>query len=61
MDEAITACETRFGATTPLIDHPVLGAMSAKQWRKFHLVHTRHHAPQLTRLRDLGTSSAGGY
>ncbi len=54
MDKAIAACEQRFGAETRLADHPVLGALKASQWRKFHRVHARHHAPQIERLRRAG-------
>jgi hypothetical protein len=54
MDASIAACEQRFGASTRLADHPVLGALKASQWRKFHEVHARHHAPQIERLRRMG-------
>ena len=53
MDAAIAACEQQFGAETRLADHPVLGALKASQWRKFHRVHARHHAPQIERLRQM--------
>jgi hypothetical protein len=52
MDAAIAACEQRFG-TVPLSDHPILGALSGIQWRKFHSVHARHHAAQIERLRSM--------
>ena len=54
MDAAIAACEQQFGAATRLADHPILGALTASQWRKFHRVHARHHAPQIERLRRMG-------
>jgi len=54
MDIAIAACEERFGAGTRILDHPILGALSARQWRKFHAIHARHHAPQIQRLRRQG-------
>lgn len=53
MDAAMTACESRFGASVPLLDHPILGPLNARQWRRFHLVHARDHAPQLARLRSV--------
>ena len=53
MDTAISACEQRFGAALPLVDHPILGALNARQWRKFHAIHARHHASQIERLRQL--------
>ena len=50
MDEIIRRCERRMGASTKL-DHPILGPLSVRQWRKFHLVHGRHHAKQIYKLR----------
>lgn len=51
MEEIIRECEARFGSRKPVGDHPVLGPLTAKEWRKFHLVHGRHHAKQILRLR----------
>ncbi len=51
MDEAITKCEERYGKRTKLVDHPLLGAFTARQWRKFHWVHGRHHVRQILRMR----------
>jgi Protein of unknown function (DUF1569) len=50
MDAAITQCETRFGKRK-LMDHPILGPLTAQQWRKFHSVHGHHHLKQIQRLR----------
>jgi len=52
MDAIITQCEARFGRATKLLDHPILGPLTAAQWRKFHFVHGRHHEKQLLRLRE---------
>jgi hypothetical protein len=52
MDAIITACEGRFGRGAKLLDHPILGPLSATQWRKFHVVHGMHHQKQLLRLRE---------
>jgi hypothetical protein len=52
MDAIIAQCETRFGRGVDLLDHPILGPLTATQWRKFHLVHGMHHAKQLLRLRE---------
>jgi hypothetical protein len=52
MDEIITRCAGRFGERIKLLDHPILGPLSAGQWRKFHLVHGRHHVKQIQRLRQ---------
>jgi hypothetical protein len=53
MDALITQCENRFGRTTRILDHPVLGPLTARQWRKFHLAHAHHHAKQILRLRSM--------
>src|SRR5581483_5178789 len=39
MDEVIGECDSRFGRGKPLADHPILGPLTAYEWRKFHLVH----------------------
>ena len=51
MDEVIANCEKRYGSKTKLLDHPILGPLTAHQWRKFHWVHGRHHLKQLCNLR----------
>ena len=52
MDAVISEAEKKFGSHAPLIDHPILGPLRARQWRKFHWVHGRHHLKQLQRLRE---------
>lgn len=47
MDSGLAECERKFGANTRILDHPILGPLTAAQWRKFHLVHGRHHARQI--------------
>jgi len=47
MESGFNDCERRFGVTTKIMDHPLLGPLTASQWRKFHLVHGRHHAQQI--------------
>jgi hypothetical protein len=34
-----------------LLDHPILGPLTAAQWMKFHRVHGMHHVKQMQRLR----------
>ena len=55
MDAIIGECEARFGRRVPLLDHPILGPLSATQWRKLHVVHGHHHLKQLLRLRESAT------
>jgi hypothetical protein len=47
MDGLIGQCEEKFGARNQLLDHPILGPLTGAQWRKFHLVHGRHHLKQI--------------
>ena len=55
MDAIIAQCEARFGRRVKLLDHPLLGPLTATQWRKLHLVHGRHHQKQLLHLRETST------
>jgi len=59
MDAIIAQCEARFGRRVQLLDHPILGPLTAPQWRKLHLVHGRHHRKQLLRLREDTTRQMG--
>jgi len=52
MNALIDECEARFGKRKPIADHPVLGPLTAPEWRKFHLVHGRHHVKQILRLKN---------
>ena len=52
MDTAIARCEARYGKDTRIMDHPVLGPLTAAQWRKFHFVHGKHHVKQILQLRE---------
>ena len=52
MDDLIAQSEARFGKRTPVLDHPFLGPLTARQWRKFHWVHGRHHLKQIRKLRE---------
>jgi hypothetical protein len=51
MDQTLDRCEQRFGRGK-IAAHFLFGPLSARQWRKFHWVHTRHHAAQLKALRQ---------
>jgi hypothetical protein len=52
MERVISECDSRFGQGEPIADHPILGPMTASEWRKFHWVHGKHHARQIIRLRE---------
>lgn len=51
MDRVIAQCEQRYGSRIKVLDHPVLGPLTARQWRKFHLAHGRHHVKQILERR----------
>jgi len=55
MDEIITRCEAAFGKRDKLLDHPILGPLTAAQWRKLHLVHGLHHVKQIRSRRRAAT------
>jgi hypothetical protein len=51
MDKIITQSEARFGRGK-VLDHLILGPLTAAQWRKFHWIHGRHHVKQILQLRQ---------
>ena len=51
MDAALRAAEQRLPGNRPIADHPILGPLTLRQWRRFHWVHTRHHMKQIAGLR----------
>jgi DinB family protein len=57
MDQTMQRCEEQFGEKIKIADHPILGPLSLRGWRKFHWVHTRHHMKQIARLRNGGNAS----
>jgi hypothetical protein len=59
MDAIIAQCEAHFGPWVHVLDHPILGPLTAPQWRKLHLVHGQHHLKQLLRLRESATIHIG--
>jgi hypothetical protein len=52
MENVIAECDSRFGRGKPIAEHPILGPLTAREWRKFHWVHGRHHARQIIRLKN---------
>jgi hypothetical protein len=49
MDDLLDHCRQRFGLQR-VASHFVLGPLRPDQWRRFHVVHLRHHQGQLRRL-----------
>jgi len=52
MDDAIAQAAQKFGASTRLLDHPILGPLGADDWCLFHRIHGHHHVKQILRRRD---------
>jgi hypothetical protein len=50
MDELLERAEGHF-RSTPCLSHFALGPLNIAQWRRFHLVHGRHHIRQITTIR----------
>ena len=53
MDAMLADAEKRFGAKTRVLRHPILGPLTAQQWRKFHKVHGCHHLKQVVERSQL--------
>ena len=49
MDERISQCRQSFGIQR-VASHFLLGPLRPDQWRRFHVVHIRHHLDQLKRI-----------
>jgi hypothetical protein len=49
-DQVLGEAERRFGSARS-VSHGVLGPLSIAQWRRFHLVHGRHHLKQIWAIR----------
>jgi hypothetical protein len=49
MDSLIDSCRQRFGPQR-VTSHFLLGPLRPDQWRRFHVVHIRHHLGQLRRI-----------
>jgi uncharacterized protein DUF1569 len=51
MDARIGEAQAKLGKGVVAV-HPIIGPLTAKQWRKFHWEHTRHHMKQIATLRE---------
>jgi hypothetical protein len=51
MDAFLTHCEEKLGRGK-LLDHPILGPLTAAEWKKFHMVHGLHHVKQIRKLQQ---------
>ena len=51
MDRVIAECEARLGKKARMLDHAILGPLTASKWRRFHWAHGQHHVKQIWKLR----------
>jgi hypothetical protein len=51
MDATLTDAERRFGKSIRVLDHPIVGPLTAQEWRRFHRVHAYHHFRQIAARR----------
>lgn len=51
MDSKIAQAQSKLGNGIIAV-HPIIGPLTARQWRKFHWSHTRHHMKQIAALRE---------
>lgn len=49
LDALFDAAEQKFGSKKA-ISHMVLGPMTVAEWRRFHLIHGRHHMDQVRKI-----------
>ena len=56
MDATLADAEKRFGTKVRLLDHPILGPLTAREWRRFHRTHARHHMKQIAERSRQGNS-----
>jgi len=52
IDQLFAQAESLFGSRRA-ISHVVLGPLSIYQWRRFHLIHGRHHLRQIRAIRTV--------
>ncbi len=51
LDRRVDAAEKIFGPKRRAVSHMVLGPLNVAQWRRFHLIHGRHHIKQIVAIR----------
>ncbi len=54
LDATLSDAERRFGGDAKLLDHPILGPLSTKDWRRFHRTHAVHHLKQIAKAHRQG-------
>ena len=52
LNATLEDAERRFGKKIRLLEHPMLGPLTAEEWRRFHRVHAEHHFRQIVARRQ---------
>jgi len=50
LDDVVARAESLFGFRRS-VNHAILGPLSMRQWRRFHLIHGLHHVKQIKAIR----------
>ena len=58
LDATLDDAQRRFGGSAKVLQHPVLGPLSAQEWRRFHRTHARHHLRQIAQLAEEASARA---
>ena len=56
LDAKLEKCSQLFGKQS-FAAHFIFGPLTAEQWRRFHLVHAKHHLAQIKRIRKQTTAA----
>ena len=51
LDGRLNETASQFGQHTRSVSHLILGPLSPLEWRRFHMVHGRHHIRQIDEIR----------
>ena len=60
MDASLADAEKRFGSSAKVLDHPILGPLNSRDWRRVHLAHARHHLKEISRRTRRGSFRSAG-
>ncbi len=55
VERVLCEAEEVFGSRVRSVTHPILGPMTPKEWRQFHLRHGLHHVRQIRRTMEQET------
>jgi Protein of unknown function (DUF1569) len=59
MDATLADAEKRFGTAVKILDHPILGPLTTRDWRRVHRTHAKHHLKQIEKRVRQASSGRG--